>query len=132
MTFANFVTIQYALLIDEVPVLNSIFSDLWLFAAVFVAAYIPISIIVGYWHRKSQLKIEQEAIFNENVMNARMWLFMLELVEGNASEEEKAQMRNMLKQIIKKNPVDKKKEISKILDEESRPVSQKPAHPEDR
>ena len=120
MTFANFVTIQYALLIDRVPVLNSIFSDLWLFAAIFVAAYVPISIAIGYWHRKSQLKIEQEAYFNENVVQARLWLFMLELIEGNVADEEKKEMRNMLRQIIRKSPITKKESIDKIIDEESK------------
>ena len=104
MTFANFITIQYALLIDRVPALSSIFSNLWIFAALFVAGYVPAAIVIGYWHRKSQWKIEQEAMFNENVIGARMWLFMIELIEGNVSDEEKKEVRNMLKQIIKKNP----------------------------
>ena len=43
-------------------------------------------------------------MFNENVIGARMWLFMIELIEGNVSDEEKKEVRNMLKQIIKKNP----------------------------
>jgi hypothetical protein len=107
MTFANFITIQYALLVERIPSLESVFSSLWIFAIIFVAAYIPISIVVGHWHRKSQWKIEQEAAFNENVIGARMWLFMLELIEGNVSEEEKQQVRKMLRQIMKKNPVDK-------------------------
>jgi len=110
MTFANFVTIQYALLIDRIPALDTVFSNLWIFAGTFIAAYMPIAIIVGYWHRKSQWKVEQEAMFNENVVQARMWLFMLELIEGKATEEEKKQMRNMLKQIIKKVPVETKEE----------------------
>jgi hypothetical protein len=85
-----------------------------------VAAYMPLAIIIGYWHRKSQWKIEQEAIFNENVVQARMWLFTLELIEGNVTDEEKKEMRNMLRQIIKKNPVGLKEEISNIVDEEAR------------
>jgi hypothetical protein len=103
MTFANFITIQYALLVDRVPSLSSVFSNLWLFAAMFVAAYVPISVVVGYWHRKSQMKVEQEAFFNENVVQARVWLFMFELIEGNLTEDEKKVMRNMLKQIIVKD-----------------------------
>ena len=37
MTFANFVTIQYSLLIDKVPALNSVFNNLWAFALIFIA-----------------------------------------------------------------------------------------------
>jgi hypothetical protein len=124
MTFANFVTIQYALLIERVPSLESIFPSIWIFATIFVAAYMPLAIIIGYWHRKSQWKIEQEAIFNENVVQARLWLFMLELIEGNVSDEEKKEMRNMLRQIIKKDPVDQKAEISSADDKESRVLGQ--------
>jgi hypothetical protein len=106
MTFANFVTIQYALLIDRVPALNSAFPNLWIFAAMFVSGYIPVAIIIGYWHRKSQWKVEQDALFNENVVGARMWLFMLELIDGKLSEEEKKEMRNMLRKIVKKDVLD--------------------------
>lgn len=110
MTFANFITIQFALLIDRVPALYSIFPDLWIFAVIFVSGYVPLAVVIGYWHRKSQWKIEHQALFNENVIGARMWLFMLELIEGNVTEEEKKQMRDMLKQIIKKNPAEIKDE----------------------
>ena len=37
MTFANFVTIQYSLLIDKIPAINSIFNNIWTFAFVFIA-----------------------------------------------------------------------------------------------
>ncbi len=122
MTFANFIIIQYALLIERVPVLESLFDSLWIFASVFVAIYIPLAIGIGYWHRKSQLKIEQEPIFNESVMNARMWLFMFELIEGKVSDEEKTQMRNMLKGITKKLQIEKP-EANIILDKESKPTT---------
>jgi hypothetical protein len=102
MTFANFITIQYALLIDRVPALSSVFDSLWIFAIVFVAAYVPTAIVIGNWHRRSQWKVEQEAMFNENVVQARLWLFMLELIEGNVTDEEKKEMRDMLRQIIRK------------------------------
>lgn len=123
MTFANFITIQYALLIDRIPALSSFFSNLLFFAVIFLAAYVPIAIIIGYWHRKTQWRTEAEAMFNENVILARMWLFMLELIEGKATEEEKNEMRNMLTRIIKKQPdhtLDRQKEAKKMPDDESR------------
>jgi hypothetical protein len=122
MTFANFITIQWALLVDRIPTLSSVFSNLWIFAIVFVAAYVPIAIIIGYWHRKSQMKIEQEAVFYENVIGARMWLFMLELIEGNATEEEKNEMRNLLKKIVKKGSYENKVDSDKAAEERSKPL----------
>jgi hypothetical protein len=109
MTFLNFITIQYALLIDRVPALNSIFSNLWLFALVFISAYMPLAIVIGYWHRKTQWKVEQEAMFSENVVQARLWLFMIRLVQGKISEKEQAEMQEMLEKIIKKLPKDQPK-----------------------
>jgi hypothetical protein len=116
MTFLNFITIQYALLIDRVPALNSIFSNLWVFALVFIGAYMPLAIVIGYWHRKTQWKVEQEAMFNENVVQARLWLFMIRLVQGKVSEKERAEMQEMLEKIIKKQPKD---ELPKKSDTEA-------------
>lgn len=116
MTFLNFITIQYALLIDRVPMLNSVFPNLWIFAIVFIAAYMPLAIIIGYWHRKTQWKVEQEAMFSENVVQARLWLFMIRLVQGKVSEKEQTEMLEMLEKIIKKLPKD---EIQKKTDTET-------------
>lgn len=127
MTFANFIIIQYALLVERIPILGSIFPNLWIFAALFVSAYVPIAIVIGYWHRKTQWKIEQEAMFSENMVQARLWLFLLELIEGNVSEEEKKEVRTMLKQIINKNPVESKEsatpnnaKLSKLLEQHNK------------
>lgn len=116
MTFLNFITIQYALLIDRVPALSSIFSNLWVFAIVFIGAYMPLAIIIGYWHRKTQWKVEQEAMFSENVVQARLWLFMIRLVQGKISEKEQTEMQEMLEKIIKKQPKD---ELPKKSDTEA-------------
>lgn len=102
--FANFITIQYSLMVDRLPALNGLFSNLWLFAVAVIAVYTPIAIVVGYWHRKSQWKIEQEAMFSENVVQARMYLFLMRLIEGRATEDERNEMREMLEKIIKKLP----------------------------
>lgn len=104
MTFANFVTIQYGLLIDQVPYLKSLFESIWIFAVIFVSAYVPIAIVIGYWHRKTQWRVEQQALFKENEIGATMWLFVIDLIDGKISEEEKQQMRDMLHKIVRKPP----------------------------
>jgi hypothetical protein len=107
MTFLNFITIQYALLIKQVAVLQStILSNPWIFAAIFIAAYVPLSVIIGYWHRKTQWKVEQEAMFHQNVVQARLWYFMINLVEGKATESERKEMRELLERIMDKMPKD--------------------------
>jgi hypothetical protein len=103
MTFANFITIQYKLLIDKAPVFNSVFHSIWGFALLFIAVYVPLGIIIGYWHRKSQWRVEQDALFKENEIGATMWLFVIDLIDGKVSEEEKLQMREMLTKITRRS-----------------------------
>jgi len=71
---------------------------------VFVSAYVPIAIVIGYWHRKTQWRVEQQALFKENEIGATMWLFVIDLIDGKVSDEEKQQMRDMLHKIVRKPP----------------------------
>ena len=96
MTFANFITIQYQLLIDRLPYLAGIFESICIFAILFVLAYVPLSIVLGYWHRKSQWKVEQDALFRENKVGAIMWMYVIDLIEGKVSEEDRKLMREAL------------------------------------
>lgn len=101
MTFANFITIQYQLLIDRLPYLGELFDSILIFAIVFILAYVPLSIVLGYWHRKSQWKVEQDALFRENKVGAIMWMYVIDLIEGNVSEEDKKLMKESLLKITR-------------------------------
>jgi|SRR5215216_1889718 hypothetical protein len=110
MTFANFITIQYALMIERIPALATVFGNLWIFAIGFISLYIPLSIMIGYWHRRTQWKVEQEAMFNENIVQARLWLFLINLIDGKVTDQERQEMRERLQKIIKKLPHDLQQE----------------------
>ena len=101
MTFANFITIQYQLLIDRLPYLGELFDSILIFSIVFILAYVPLSIVLGYWHRKSQWKVEQDALFRENKVGAIMWMYVIDLIEGNVSEEDKKLMKESLLKITR-------------------------------
>ena len=90
MTFANFVTIQYQLLLQRVPAIHALNINIWMFALIFVAIYLPVGMIIGYWHRKNQFSVEAEALFNQNQIGATMTLFLIDLIDGKVTEEEKA------------------------------------------
>ena len=108
MTFANFIVIQYRLLIDRMPSIDSLIGgNIVGFAATFIAIYVPLSIIIGYWHRKSQWRVEAEALFKENRIGATMWLFVIDLIDGKITEQEKKEMREMLLNITKGNKIPK-------------------------
>jgi uncharacterized membrane protein len=96
LTFANFITIQYKLLIDQIPYLAGVFNNIIFFAIVFVLMYVPIGIALGYWHRKTQWKVEQDALFRENKVGAIMWMYVIDLIEGKVSEEDKKLMKEAL------------------------------------
>ena len=100
--FADSILIQYNLLIDRLPFLDRfVGANIVEFAIIFIALYVPLAIIIGYWHRKSQWTVEVEALFKENKVGAMMWLFVIDLVEGRIDEKEKKEMREMLLKITK-------------------------------
>ena len=100
--FADTILIQYNLLIDRLPFLDPFLgANIIGFAIIFIALYVPLAIIIGYWHRKSQWTVEVEALFKENKVGAMMWLFVIDLVEGRIDEKEKKEMREMLLKITK-------------------------------
>ncbi len=96
LTFSNFVLIFHRLLIERVPALEQIFSNLWMFIAVFVLAYIPVAILVGAWHKKKQLRIDQEYQIRENPMLAKMFRMVIDTQTGKASKEEIENFRKFL------------------------------------
>ncbi len=102
MTFANFITIQYKLVLEKVPAVDTLTGgSIFGFAILFIALYVPVGILIGYWHRKSQWKVEAEALFKENKIGATMWLFVIDLIDGKITEKEKQDMRDMLQKITK-------------------------------
>ena len=102
MTFANFVTIQYQLLLQRIPAIHALNINIWIFALIFVAIYLPVGMIIGYWHRKNQFSVEAEALFNQNQIGATMTLFLIDLIDGKVTEEEKLHMRKYLLKIMRR------------------------------
>jgi len=101
MSFANFVLIFYRLLVEEVEILSQIFSTLWIFVVVFLLTYIPVAILIGLWHRRTQMKVEGEQILRHNPFFARIFRVLIDMVDGKASKEEIEDIRNLLRSIEK-------------------------------
>lgn len=99
LTFANFILIFHRLLIERVEFLHGIFNELWVFVVVFIVIYIPASIIIGSWHRKTQLKIEADIMIRQNPLWAKMFRTLLDVQTGKISNEEVEEMRTLLKKI---------------------------------
>ena len=106
LSFSNFILIFHRLLIERVEFLDEIFSELWMFILLFVVIYFPISIVVGAWHRKTQIKIENEQSLLNNPFMARNFRMMIDIIEGKASKDEVEKFREFLTKIEKKSDSD--------------------------
>jgi hypothetical protein len=101
LSFSNFILIFHRLLIERIEFF-SLFSNLWLFTIVFVLLYIPISIGIGAWHRRTQIRVESEQNLLNNPFMARNFRVLIDIIEGTASKEEIKRFRNLLLDIEKK------------------------------
>lgn len=106
LSFSNFILIFHRLLIERIEFLNDIFSELWMFIILFVGIYIPVSIVVGAWHRKTQIKVENEQALLNNPFMARNFRMMIDIIEGKASKDEVQKFREFLSKIEKKSDFD--------------------------
>ena len=99
MSFVNFVLIFYRLLIEQIDFLGDLFSNLWIFLVIFLALYIPTAILIGNWHRKTQMRIEHEQSMKQSPLMAKNFRVLLDLLEGKASTKEVEELRRFLKSI---------------------------------
>ena len=66
LSLTNFILISYNFLLEKDPLFDGLISDLWIFALIFLISYVPISIIIGFWHRKTQMSVENSIKYMEN------------------------------------------------------------------
>jgi len=105
LSFGNFILIFHRLLIERVESLNEIFPNLWIFAIVFILLYIPVAVLIGAWHRRTQLKVDMEVAIRQNPMWAKVFRMMMDIQTGRASKEEIESVRKLLKSIEDKGTV---------------------------
>ena len=64
---SNWITIQYSLLLENIPIFNTLFSQIWVFLIVATVVFTVISILGGHYiHRKRQFRLEQAVAIEEN------------------------------------------------------------------
>ena len=99
LTFMNFILIAYRLLIERVTVFKELVPDLWMFAILFILVYLPAAILIGYWHRRTQLRVETTLIHQQNPVLARMIRTLLDVQTGKATNEEIEEFRKFVEEI---------------------------------
>ena len=102
LTLVNFVLVAYRFLIEGDPLLEELISSLWEFGLIFLISYIPISIIIGFWHRKTQLSTDNSIKYIENPLYSKMFRVLLDAQTGKATKEEIEKFNKTLADIEKK------------------------------
>ena len=101
LTFVNFILISYRLLIEKITIFKELIPELWIFALIFISIYIPAAMLIGVWHRRTQLRVETTLVNQQNPVLAKMIRTLLDVQTGKASQEEIKEFRNMLTKIEK-------------------------------
>lgn len=102
LSFSNFILIFHRLLVERVEFLDKIFSELWVFILVFFIAYVPLAILIGAWHRRTQLRVDVEQSMINNPIMAKMFRILLDMQSGKITAQEMEEMRNFLLSIENK------------------------------
>jgi hypothetical protein len=105
LTFMNSILIAYNFAVSQFTFLNNIFYSVGLFALFFLGVYIPASVIIGYWHRRHQWTVENEALLQENWVWAWIARYQIRLIEGKASPEESKQVLGYLEAILHRQKI---------------------------
>src|ERR671919_881928 len=120
IAISNWITIQYTLLLENIPIFNTLFSQLWVFLIVATIVFTLISILGGHYiHRKRQFRLEQAVAIEENPYLYRsapgkerdlmipMTILHLEAIEAilnsnnSLTEEKKKQIEAFKQDLIK-------------------------------
>ena len=67
IAITNWITIQYRLLLENIPGLNYLFSNIFVFMVVAIAVFSIASVLGGHYiHRKRQFRLENALSIDEN------------------------------------------------------------------
>ncbi|HEU5119747.1 MAG TPA: hypothetical protein VFT71_02065 [Candidatus Nitrosocosmicus sp.] len=101
LTFTNFILITYNFAIKQIPILGDTIS-LPMFIVLFALFYIPVSMLIGYWHRKHQYSVENEALINQNWVWAWIMQYQIRLIKGKTTKKEDEFVIHYLNDILKR------------------------------
>jgi len=106
LTFINFILIAFNFAVAKLTLFHGVIDNLWVFALFFIAIYIPAAIIIGYWHRRNQYSVENEAMLRENWIWAWVMRYEIRLIQGKTTAQENEQMVMYLEAILKRQKKD--------------------------
>jgi hypothetical protein len=113
LNLVNFILIVYNFAIIKVPGVSGILT-LPLFVLLFFLIYIPTAILIGYWHRRNQYAVENEALLQENWIWAWIMQYEIRLIKGKTNAKEDEVVLEYLNSILKRT---KKEDLLKLKTE---------------
>ena len=113
LNLVNFILIVYNFAIIKVPGVSGILS-LPVFVVLFFLIYIPAAILIGYWHRRNQYAVENEALLQENWIWAWIMQYEIRLIKGKTNPKEDEVVLDYLNSILKRT---KKEDLLKLKSE---------------
>ena len=113
LTLVNFILIVYNFAILKIPFISS-FLNLPLFVVFFFLIYIPAAILIGYWHRRNQYAVENEAMVQENWIMAWLGIYNIRLIKGKTTPAEDEAVLNYLTSILIRTKKDDLLKLSSI------------------
>ena len=87
LSFANFITIQYRLLVENIAFLKGIFAHLTYFAITFLLLYIPAAVLIGWYDfRRFAMPVELTLRARTNPWTRDLARALICLAEGKNEE----------------------------------------------
>ena len=105
LSIVNFILIVYNFAIVKLPIVSD-FINLPIFVSIFFFTYIPIAILIGYWHRRNQYAVENEALLQENWIWAWIMQYQIRLIKGETNLREDQVVNEYLNNILKRTKKD--------------------------
>ena len=100
--FSNTIIIAYFFLIEKVYFFGDWVVSIEIFGILFMLIYVPVSIIVGFWHIKSQSRTEVGTTMQENPLVAKTFYLILRMSQNKVSKKELEEMHAFYERIINK------------------------------
>jgi hypothetical protein len=75
--------------------------------------------LIGYWHRRNQYAVENEALIQENWIFAWIAIYQIRLIKGKTSPEEDDAVLNYLNSILIRT---KKDDLLKLASKDRDPL----------
>ena len=99
LTLVNFILISYRYFVEQDSIMQQIVPNLSIFTIILLVFYVPISILIGYWHRRTQLSTENTIKRLEDPLLAHICRIILDTRIGKSSKKEIDELQEFLSKI---------------------------------